>query len=690
LPDLITILNITPTEGYGLIIIETQMETTDYSLSVSLKNTFIGKAKAIQDKAIFHKLTLIAFFAWIGLGADGLSSSCYGPEEAFRNLQGHPSLAIFVALGSVFTIYIISSSYTQIIRLFPNGGGGYLVGSKLLSPTVGMISGCALIIDYMLTIAISVSSGTDAIFSFFTADMQVYKVPTAVLGVCFLILLNFRGVKESVVWLTPIFLVFITTHIFAIGYGIIFHSSDLVSAASQTAHEVKSTVTQVGMFGTFLIVIRAYSMGAGTYTGIEAVSNGMPILREPRVDTARKTMRLMALSLSFMVLGLMICYMIFNVQLDTHKTLNAVLFENLTAGWNKIWAGSFVLVTLISEAALLLVAAQAGFIDGPRIMANMAIDHWFPKRFASLSDRLVSMNGVMLMGAASILIMIVTKGSVAILVILYSINVFITFSISQLGMVKHWWLMRDKEPTWKRKLSINGIGLLLTSFILISVIILKFGQGGWVTLIITGVLIFMAINIKRHYFRVALKLQKLRLNAYSEIESLIGHRPCENNGIKKIPFRKEGKTAIILVSGFGGTGLYTFLRILENFKGVYSNIVFIRVGIVNSKIYKGREELEHFEMQVKEDGVKYVRIANQFGLYGKSIWTIGTDPVTEIYRIVKKIRPRLSGATFFGGQLVFSKTFYLSKLLHNHTIFSIQKRFFKFGIPIVIFPIKVE
>ena len=145
--------------------------TESFSFTGKLKNTFIGKAKDIQDKAIFHKLSLIAFFAWIGLGADGISSSCYGPEEAFRNLLGHPSLAIFVALGTVFTIFIISSSYNQIVRLFPHGGGGYLVGSKLLSPTVGMISGSALIIDYVLTITLSVSSGADALFSFFPARL---------------------------------------------------------------------------------------------------------------------------------------------------------------------------------------------------------------------------------------------------------------------------------------------------------------------------------------------------------------------------------------------------------------------------------------------------------------------------------------------------------------------------------------
>jgi amino acid transporter len=655
-----------------------------------LKNAFIGKAKAIHDRGLFHKLTLVAFFAWIGLGSDGISSSCYGPEEAFRNLAGHTGLAIFVGIGSVLTIFIISSSYNQIIKLFPHGGGGYLVGSKLLSPVTGMISGSALIIDYVLTITISISSGADAIFSYFPAGWQMYKLPFAIAGVLFLILLNLRGVKESVLSLAPVFIVFIATHVIAILYGILFKSSDFSTVAIHTSDEIHSTVTQVGSFATFLIILRAYSMGAGTYTGIEAVSNGMPILREPKVNTARKTMVLMAASLSFMVLGLMISYMLFNVQLDSHKTLNAVLFENLTSGWGPFWSGSFVFITLISEAALLFVAAQTGFIDGPRIMANMAIDHWFPKRFASLSDRLVTMNGVLLMGSASIILMIISKGSVALLVVLYSINVFITFTISQSGMVRHWWIMRRKELLWRRKLAINGVGLILSSFILISVIIIKFGQGGWVTLLITGLLILLAVNIKRHYFKTTVKLQKLRLKTFMEIEKLIGQRPCEERNLKKVRFNKEGKTAIILVSGFGGTGLYTFLRILENFKGVYSNIVFIRVGIINSKVYRGTREMDHFTNQVKEDGKKYVAVANQFGLYGKSIWTIGTDPVNEIYRIVKKLRPRLSGAAFFGGQLVFSKTFYLSKLLHNHTIFSIQKRFFKFGIPIVIFPIKVD
>ncbi len=656
------------------------------------KNIFIGRAKTLQDKSIFHKLSLVAFFAWIGLGADGISSSCYGPEEAFRNLQGHPMLAIFVAMGTVFTIFIISSSYSQIIKLFPQGGGGYLVGSKLLSPTIGMISGCALIIDYVLTITISVSSGTDALFSFFPETMHSYKLGVAIVGVCLLILLNLRGVKESVLSLTPIFVVFIVSHVFVIIYAIVIKANDFETVSVETSSQLHASISQLGLWGTLFIILKAYSMGAGTFTGIEAVSNGMPILREPRVKTAKRTMLLMATSLSFIVMGLMIAYALYSVQISPTKTLNAVLFDSVTAKWDPFWSKGFILTTLISEAALLFVAAQTGFIDGPRIMANMAIDKWFPKKFASLSDRLVTMNGVLLMGISAIVMMALSKGSVQLLVVLYSINVFITFSISQLGMVKHWWIERGKLEHWKRKLSVNGIGFVLTFFILISVTVIKFGEGGWITLLITGLFIILAIQIKRHYFKTAVRLNKVRQNALSDMQETLSHLPGYDSHHEpaSVKYDPNAKTAIILVSGFGGTGLYTFLRINESFNGIYKNFIFIRVGVINSKIYRGSAELDHFKRSVKDDGSKYVKIVNQFGFYGKSIWTIGTDPVSEVYLIVKRLIPLLPNPTFFGGQLVFSKTFFMSQLLHNHTLFSIQKRFFKFGIPIVIFPIKVK
>lgn len=219
---------------------------------------------------------------------------------------------------------------------------------------------------------------------------------------------------------------------------------------------------------------------------------------------------------------------------------------------------------------------------------------------------------------------------------------------------------------------------------------MKFLEGGWITLIITGLLVVMALNIRKHYYQTKLRLQKLRLSAYATLENEMSHLSDKPIHQQKIEFDPKSNTAVILVSGFGGTGLTTFLKTRDSFNGFYKNYVFVRIGIINSRIYRGAEELDHFKENVKEDGKKYVNIANQLGLYGKSIWTIGTDPVEEVYRVMKRMMPHMANVTFFGGQLVFSRTFYLSQLLHNHTIFSIQKRFFKFGIPIVIFPIRID
>ena len=186
------------------------------TFSKRVKNIILGESRDPQAPGIFHKLSLIAFFAWIGLGADGLTSSCYGPQEAFLTLGSHTFLSIFVALGTVITIFVISASYSQIVELFPGGGGGYLVASKLISPTVGMVSGCALLIDYVLTITVSIAAGTDALFSFLPIEFHSFRLAFAVAIVLILMVLNMRGVKESVVVLTPIFLTFLVTHIFFI------------------------------------------------------------------------------------------------------------------------------------------------------------------------------------------------------------------------------------------------------------------------------------------------------------------------------------------------------------------------------------------------------------------------------------------------------------------------------------------
>ena len=654
-----------------------------------LREFLIGKARRLSDSGTFHKISLIAFLAWIGLGTDGISSSAYGPEEAFRYLGQHHDLALFVALGTIFTIVIISTSYKQIIRLFPHGGGGYLVASKLLSPTVGMISGSALLIDYLLTITLSISSGADAVFSFLPPRYHSLKLIVAVLALVLLILINMRGVKESVLSLTPIFVLFMATHVFIILYIFFSNSAAMAGVVAESAEGFGSSVSQLGFVATMFIILKAYSMGAGTFTGIEAVSNGLPILREPRPVTARKTMNLMALSLSFLVFGLLMGYSLYQVRADPMKTLNAVLLESTTAGWNRLAGYSFVTVTLFSEAALLFVAAQTGFLDGPRIMANMAADQWLPKRFASLSDRLVNQRGVMMMGGAAIALMILSGGKVSLLVVLYSINVFITFTLSQTGMVRHWWLTRKTEKHWKKGMLVNGIGLILTSFILITVIIVKFGEGGWVTLLITGTLAFFAFRIRKHYFRVKCRLQRLRVTAMEKFKEISGKLALSQETINGLKYRADEPTAIILVSGFGGTGLTALLKVIEEFPGTCSNIIFLRIGLINSSNFRGSKEMETFKESVISDGKKYIQCANRLGYYARHFWTIGTDPVYEIDRMIPRLIRYIRKPTFFGGQLVFSVRYHFESLLHNHTIFMVQRRLFKRGLPVIILPVNV-
>jgi amino acid transporter len=658
-------------------------------LTRRVRHAVLGGSINLADQSIFHKLSLIAFFAWVGLGADGLSSSCYGPAEAFLALGQHTFLAVFVALGTAVTILVISAAYSQIIELFPTGGGGYVVASKLLSPKVGMVSGCALLIDYVLTITLSVASGADAVFSFLPESWLPYRLTVAVGGVILLILLNLRGVKESVLALVPIFMLFVVTHAVAIGYGVFAHVSELPAVAARLGQDVTAARSELGMMGMFLLVLHAYSMGAGTYTGIEAVSNGLPILREPREKTGKRTMLYMALSLSLTVVGIIVCYLFFQVRPQEGKTLNAVLFEAVTAGWGPTFGGGFVLVTLISEALLLFVAAQAGFVDGPRVLSNMAIDRWLPTRFALLSDRLVTQNGILLMGVGALVLMFVSHGSVELLIVLYSINVFITFVLSQLGMVRHWWQVRGQGVHWKKGLCLNGLGLILTAFILVMVTWVKFFEGGWATLLITGALAAAAFGVKRHYTRVGQLIKKLDvLRAVVDPQNPYTP-PIPPNPDDAAPDMRA-PTAVVFVNGFNGLGVHTMLSVTRLFGKDIKNYVFVQIGVVDAAVFKGASELSRLKTNMERDLQTYVGVMQERGYHAEAHWAVGTDIVHEILELAPVLRDRFPRAIFFGGQLVFAKETYLTRLLHNYVVFTLQRQLYRMGLPFVIMPVLLD
>lgn len=647
-----------------------------------VKKLILGEEKNPLDPHIFHKLSLVAFLAWVGIGADGISSACYGPEEAFLALGDHRFLCIFLALATAGTVFIISLGYSEIIELFPQGGGGYLVTTRLLGKYPGLLAGSALVVDYVLTISISIASGGDAFFSFLPANYLPYKFPFQVFLICLLIYLNLRGAKESIITLLPIFLTFMVTHLVLLAVIFVGHAPELGSFAASQASQVSTELATVGFLPLFLIFMRAYSMGAGTYTGIEAVSNSMQLLKEPKVLTGKKTMLYMAISLSVIAGGILIGYLLLDTRAEHGKTLNATLALAATKSWDLpgLPLGQiFSTITLISEAALLFVAAQAGFMGGPGVLSYMAIDSWFPKRFTYLSDRLVTKNGVLLMGLSALALLVYAKGSVKILVVMYSINVFITFSLALTGITLY--RFKNRTKGWRRKILNTATGAILTTAILILMICLKFREGAWVTIVITSGVMGLCMLIHHHYAGVQTALKRL--------DETLTNIPFPPLAGEKPKFNPKGPTAAILVTGFNGLGIHSLLAVKQLFGDYFKNYIFLSVGVIDSSHFKGADQIEALSASTEESLKQYAELAGHMGMYSDYRFGLGTDVIDEIVELSQKISKEFKHVVFFGGQLVFHEENFFSKILHNQTTVMLQKRFHFTGLPMVVLPIRV-
>ena len=647
------------------------------------RRLIVGAPRDIKDRSIFHRISLIAFLAWVGLGADGLSSSAYGPDEAFRAIGQHTYLAIALALATAFTVFIISYAYSRIIEHFPYGGGGYVVATKLLGPKFGVLSGSALLVDYVLTISVSIASGADQVISVLPPEAAGYKLLAVTLVIGLLMVLNLRGVKESVTVLLPIFLIFIVTHAVLILGGIGSHLVEASHAAGEIQTGFHTGMTTLGMAGMFAIFIRAYSLGAGTYTGIEAVSNGIQIMREPKVETAKRTMLYMAVSLAITAGGILVCYLLFHVSPEQGKTMNAVLLERFAGGWSLLGlpAGSaFVLVALGSEAALLLVAAQTGFIDGPRVMANMSGDSWLPHRFGSLSDRLTMGQGVVLISVAAMLTLALTRGNTSALVLMYSINVFLTFSLSEMGMVRYWIRHRRTYPDWWRHITIHFIGLVLCLSILIVNVFEKFGEGGWVTLLVTAGLVGLCFVIRRHYANTLRHLRRL--------DDVLKDLPV-TGALNEAPVNPKDNTAVLLVERYGGFGIHAFLSIIRLFPDHFKNFVFVSITHIDSATLKGAEDVQRAEVETEESLKMYVHLAQSLGFRAAYRKSVGTEVLSEAEKLIVEIAREFPRSIVFMGKLIFQKERWYQRLLHNETASQLQRRLHFDGVNTMVVPLRV-
>ncbi len=650
------------------------------------KRIVFGAPRDLDDPKIFHQLSLVAFLAWVGLGADGLSSSAYGPDEAYRALGGHSHLALFLILMSTVTIIVISIAYSNLIQHFPGGGGGYLVATKLLGERVGVVSGCALLVDYVLTITVSIASACDQIWSFLPASARPFKLPVAFALILLLIVLNLRGVRESVQILAPVFLAFIGTHVVLIGASIWSHAGRIPEILADASGEFHSSVGSLGFFPVALILLRAYSLGGGTYTGIEAVSNGVATLREPRVRTGKRTMALMAVSLAFTAGGILLAYLLTGTHPVEGKTMNAALATNLFGAWHigSLPVGAwFVVVILVAEASLLVVAAQTGFIDGPRVLANMAVDSWMPHRFAQLSDRLVTKNGVLVMGLAALAALVYTQGKISTLVVMYSINVFITFSLTELGMAKHFIAERKKEPRWKSQLAIQGTGLILCVSILVITVYEKFTEGGWVTLVITVGVVLLAFAIRSHYRDVSRQLRGLD----DLLLTLPGGQHDEVDG--REPPARSAPTAVICVASYSGFGIHQILSIESLFPKYFSRLVFVSAAVVDSGVFKGTDEIEALKEQTAGNLARYVDWARHHGRYAESRMAVGTEAVAAVEQVCFDLAREYPASVFFMGRLIFEEEKIWHRWLHNETAHEIERRLLFQGRQAIVLPIRV-
>ena len=649
----------------------------------TLKNVLVGKPRDPTDPSVFQHVTLVAFLAWVGLGADGLSSSAYGPDEAFRALGSHAYLAVILALMIAGTVLIISACYSKVIELFPGGGGGYLVATKLLGRRFGVVSGCALIVDYVLTISTSVASGVDQIFSFLPVDWSPYRFGAKLVILGFLVLLNLRGIKESVQILVPIFLLFLATHFTMIVAAVAQRFFQLNGVVLGAIQEVRTTTSTIGLLPMLAIILRAYSLGGGAYTGIEAVSNGIPIIREPKVPNAKRTMTYMALSLAFTAGGIMLGYLLTGARPQPDKVMNAVLAENVFGGWNigALHLGTaLVVLTLVSAGCLLFVAAQTGFLDGPRILANMATDSWAPHRFAQLSDRLVTNNGIWLMGLAAFATLVYTHGSVSHLLVMYAINVFVTFSLTLLGMVRHWYEARGERGRAHNLALVLG-GFVLCVSILVITIYEKFFEGGWVTVVVTSSLVALAFLVRRHYLRIREQLRRL--------DDTLLNIPIRKHVEPQTPIPRDEPVAVMLVSGFSGLGVHTVLSVQNLFPRQYKNYLFVSVGVIDSSHFKGAAEIEALKKQTIADLEKYIEFAHTLGFRAEMRYAIGREAVAQVVELCEKIRDEFPRAIFYLGQLVFENDRFYYRLLHNETAFAIQRRLQFAGLQAIVLPIRV-
>lgn len=516
-----------------------------------LKRLVVGKAlrteQAIHER-LSKKVALAVF------SSDALSSTAYATEEillvlatafAFGQTTAF-SYVIPISLAIAALLVIVSISYRQTIHAYPNGGGAYIVAKENLGTVPGLIAAASLLVDYVLTVSVSIAAGVAAITSAAQgtgfAWISEHKVAICLGFVALIAIANLRGVRESgSLFALPTY-IFLISFLFMIGYGIVYYLLYDGAVPTPTADNVQLAEGYVPQALTMFLLLGAFSNGCAALTGIEAISNGVMAFKKPESKNAAKTLIAMAILLCTMFLGTSVLAYLFGVHPHQDETVISQFARHIFTGG----MGWFYFVVQASTAAILVLAANTAFADFPRLSSLLAGDRFLPRQFANRGDKLVFSNGIIILAVFSSLLIIAFGGDTSRLIPLYAVGVFLSFTLSQAGMVRHWLKVRRHEfyddaihqsqieteltipdvhlameqsgaprfvtdevterKHWKKSLAINLIGAIATAIVLSVFVITKFMHGAWLVVVMIPLLVTMFMAIHRHYLSVARQL----------------------------------------------------------------------------------------------------------------------------------------------------------------------------------------
>ncbi len=458
---------------------------------MSIKSFLIGSPiETVKEQhERLNKMMGLAVFS-----SDALSSVAYGPEEILLALMlGGTALlhsSVPIAIGIVVLIAIVATSYFQTIHAYPSGGGAYIVAKENLGTYPGLVAGSALLIDYVLTVAVSISSGIAALTSAFPAT-RAYTVTMCLVAIVLIMMINLRGVRESgAIFSIPVYIF--------IGGIFVLIAASFTKYMTVPPPQFEHMKEVSGNILPIFIILRAFASGCATLTGIEAVSNGVKAFRQPEARNAGVTLTWMAVILGVMTIGIAFFADHYHILPNSSETVLSQLTRTVFS------KGTVYYTIQFSTTLILILAANTSFADFPRLSSIMSLDRYLPRQLSNRGDRLVFSNGILILGMLSIILIVIFRGDTHALIPLYAVGVFTAFTLSQAGMVKHW--LAGKEKGRLKGIIINGVGTVTTAVVLLIIAVEKFNHGAWIVLIAIPALVYLTTRIHSHYLAVAEQL----------------------------------------------------------------------------------------------------------------------------------------------------------------------------------------